>query len=580
MKFIAYSLVLSAFLFQSCKDVTDVLDRTPIDKISEVDVWKDETLTKAYVTGLYSRFPFAAFDYNTLYNWTDEGTTSTGNASNMTMGTVSRSSEGNAYWDYIYVRDCNVFLDKIKIATISEATKKQLEGEVRFIRAYVYFEMMKRYGGVPLVDVVIDPFASVEEKYAVRATEEAIADFIDAELTTASGLLGTDATPRGKANKWTALALKARAMLWAASIAKFGTVNLNGLVGIPAAKANTYYTKASEAAEAVIASGKYSLFNGVPNDKAENYRKVFVTENNSEVIFEKVYNGPNLGHNWDAFTGPNQWAVRGGVCDPSLDFILGYENADGSMDQPVFGADNLYASGAEPFAKKDPRLFGTVFFQNDKWATGKVETYEGLDPSPTPNPTAVIRNPNTLYQGVPTVGIDSRTQAKDDFSTNSGFLNKKYLDDSEIKIPEGQSKTNWIVFRLAELYLTKAEAEFELGNAKKAVDALNMTRSRAGISLVTEATLTRDRIRTERRSELAFEGHRYWDLRRWRTAQAVLNTRIQGLQIILHHATGKYYFLPLNAESFTRVFRAEHYYNPITNSRIDNNSKLVENPLY
>ena len=154
------------------------------------------------------------------------------------------------------------------------------------------------------------------------------------------------------------------------------------------------------------------------------------------------------------------------------------------------------------------------------------------------------------------------------------------MDDSGVKIPEGQSKTNWIVFRLAELYLTKAEAEFELGNAKKAADALNMTRNRAGISLVTEATINRDKIRTERRSELAFEGHRYWDLRRWRTAQTVLNARLQGLQIIFHFASGKYYFLPLNAESFTRVFRAEHYYNPITSSRIDNNAKLVENPLY
>jgi hypothetical protein len=580
MKSITYLLVLAAFLFQSCKDVTDVLDRTPLDKISEVDVWQDEALVKSYVTNLYSRFPFFAFDYSSWYNWTDEGTSSTGNASNMTQGTVSRTSEGNAYWDYTYIRDCTVFLGKIKTATVSEATKKQLEGEVRFIRAYTYFEMMKRYGGVPLVDVVLDPFNTFDDKYTVRATEEAIADFIDAELTTASGLLATDATPRGKANKWTALALKARANLWAASIAKFSAVNLNGLVGIPAAKANTYYTKASEAAEAVIASGKYTLYNAIPTNKSENYRKIFLAENNSEVIFEKVYNGINIGHTWDSFNGPNQWAIRGGTGDPTLEFILGYENSDGSTDQPVFGAGKLYANGAEPFAKKDPRLFATVFFQDDKWATGKVETYEGLDPSPTPNPEAVIRNPNASYQNVPTTGFDSRTQTKDDYSTNSGFIIKKYIDDSGVKIPEGQSKTNWIVFRLAEMYLTKAEAEFELGNAKKAADALNMTRSRAGISLVDETTITRDKVRTERRSELAFEGQRYWDLRRWRTAQTVLNARLQGLQIILHFASGKYYFLPLNAESFTRVFRPEHYYNPITSARIDNNAKLVENPLY
>jgi hypothetical protein len=120
-----------------------------------------------------------------------------------------------------------------------------------------------------------------------------------------------------------------------------------------------------------------------------------------------------------------------------------------------------------------------------------------------------------------------------------------------------------------------------MGNLKDAADALNMTRGRAGISLVDESTITLDKVRTERRSELAFEGgHRYWDLRRWRMAQDVLNHRFQGLQIIFHYASGQYYFIPFECESFTRVFRPEHYYNPITSNRVDNNPNLVENPLY
>ena len=159
------------------------------------------------------------------------------------------------------------------------------------MRAFAYFEMMKRYGGVPLVDVVIDPFQPIDDKYQVRATEEAIADFIDSELTTAIGLLPDVATPKGRINKWTAYALNARAMLWAASIAKYGTLELNGLVGIPAAQANTYYAKAAAAADAVIGSGKYSLYNAIPGDKSENYRMIFIDESNSEVIFEKPYDG-------------------------------------------------------------------------------------------------------------------------------------------------------------------------------------------------------------------------------------------------------------------------------------------------
>lgn len=226
-------------------------------------------------------------------------------------------------------------------------------------------------------------------------------------------------------------------------------------------------------------------------------------------------------------------------------------------------------------------MFATVFFQGDPWANGVTQTYEGLDPSASPDPAQVIRNPNVSYENVPAVGPDSRSIAKDDLSTNSGFLIKKYIDDAATTIPEGQSKTNWIVFRLAEMYLTKAEALFETGNKKEAAEALNYTRNRAGISLVDESTITLQKIQSERRAEFAFEaGHRFWDLRRWRIAHQILNHRFQGLQIIRHHATDKFYFIPFNCESFTRVFRQEHYYNPITTARINNNPDLVENPLY
>lgn len=578
MKLIKYILVIGIFAFQGCSD--DVLNRAPLDKISEDNVWKDEVLMQAYLTNLYSRLPLYSFVQGNWSNWTDEATTSTGNSNNITRGMVTKSSEGAPYWDYAYIRDINVFLENVGASPISEESRNQMEGEARFIRALAYFEMMKRYGGVPLVDVVIDPFAEIDKKYTTRATEEAIANFIDAELTTAEGLLSEDATPKGRINKWTALALQARATLWAASIAKYGSVQLDGLVGIPADKADAYYAKASAAADAVINSGKYSLYNEIA-DKAENYRNIFTDEGNAEVIFEKPYDGVNVAHSWDAWEGPNQWAVRGGTDDPTLDFILRYENIDGSTDQPLFGPGQLYDNGAAPFANKDPRLFGTIFFQGDAWASGTVETYEGLDPSVLPDPGAVIRNPNATYNNVPATGLDSRSLTKDDFSTNSGFHIKKYIDDTDSQIPENQSKSNWIVFRLAEMYLTRAEAEFELGNLQDAAIALNMTRDRAGISLVDESTITLDKVRTERSSELAFEGgNRYWDLRRWRAAETVLSKAMQGLQIIFHYESGKYYFIPFNCEAFTRVFSPEQYYNPITSGRIDNNPDLVENPLY
>lgn len=574
-------LLLSILLIPFITSCEDILNRTPLDKINADDVFSDEILTQAYVTNLYSRFPYNDFRSQQSPQ-SDEMTTSTDNKTNVTQGTVSKTSEANALWDYAYIRDMTVFIEKIKTSPLKETVKAQLEGEVRFLRAFVYFEMQKRYGGVPLVDVVIDPFVlPIDQQYTKRSTEEQVADFVDSELAAIVTMLNSSPTPRGRINRYTAFALKARANLWSASIAKFSTVQLDGLVGIPASRANELFTKASVAADSVILSGKYSLYNPAPSDKIENYRRIFIDESHSEVIWERVYDGVNIGHGWDAWNAPNQFAGRGGTWDPTLEFLLDYENADGSSDAPQFGVAHLYDNGRGPFLKKDPRLFATIFFEKDAWSGGTVKTYEGIDTSSTsPNVSKIVSLVTGSYEGMEYVGIDSRTQVKDDFSTNSGFLPKKYTDGRMAHIPDGQSVTNWIIFRLAEMYLTKAEAQFELGNMAPAVAALNMTRERAGISLVDNISISRDRIRNERRSELAMENHRYWDLRRWRISETVLNHRFQGLRIIYHYASGQYYFLPIFCESFTRSFQAAHYYNPITDARKNNNPDLVENPLY
>ena len=134
--------------------------------------------------------------------------------------------------------------------------------------------------------------------------------------------------------------------------------------------------------------------------------------------------------------------------------------------------------------------------------------------------------------------------------------------------------------RLAEVYLTKAEADFQLTHLADAVTALNATRARAGISLVDANTISMKKIQTEWMAEFSFENKRYWDLRRWRIAESLLNKQFSGLKIIWHYASNDYYFLPLFCETSNRVFRSENYYNPIASSRINNNPLLIQNPLY
>ena len=565
----------------SCEDV---LDRTPLDKISDSDVWQSESLMQGYVIDLYSRFPsFAYIDY---YPYCDEATASSGNGNAVTNGTMSKGNVPSnlEYWDYEYIRDINVFLQEAPGSPVRDEIKQQLLGEVTAMRATAYFEMAKRYGGVPIVTEVIDPYGDISEDLKKRKKEEEVYDFVDAEYTKAIQLLGTTTSikPTARINKWTALALQARANLWAASIAKYGSVQINGIVGVPQNRANDFYKKASDAATAVINSGKYSLYNG-KTEKAQNYQYIFLDEGNSEILFAKEYNGVEVRHDWDHWKAPARFASgQGSRCNPLLDLILNYENVDGTtVDYTQFFNENyLYESGWDIFKNKDPRLYATVLFQNVPFVNDVMQTYEGIDIGETPNPANIVNNPSLSYQGVKQVGVDSRLVIGDDKTTNSGFLVRKWCDEPNLPVPASQSQVDWPIMRLAEVYLTKAEAEFHLNNLPAAAEALNHTRQRAGISLVDQNSISFKKIQTEWMAEYAFENKRFWDLRRWRIAGQVLNNQFNGLKIIWHYNSNKYYFLPLKAEAFNRVFREEHYYLPITNSMLNNNPLLVQNPLY
>ncbi|CAM4149712.1 RagB/SusD family nutrient uptake outer membrane protein [Zobellia nedashkovskayae] len=562
----------------------DVLDRKPLDKISDEEVWQSESLMQGYVIDLYDRFP--SFAYEDYFEYSDEGTGSSGNSNAITQGNMSKSNVPNdlEYWDYEYIRDCNIFLANVTEAPISDNVKTQLEGEVTTMRAVAYFEMAKRYGGVPLVSEVIDPFGEIAEELKKRNTEVEVYDFVDTELTRAVGLLENNEsqTPTARINKWAALAFQARANLWAASIAKYGQVQLNGIVGVPESRADEFFQKAATAANTVLTTGPYELYNG-KEDKAQNYQYIFLEEGNSEILFAKEFNGVEVRHDWDHWKAPARFASgQGARCNPTLDFILKYENVDGSTTDytQFFNENNLYSDGWDLFKDKDPRLNATVLFQGSFFVDDEIQTYEGIDTGNTPDPSNIVNNPSLSYEGVKQVGVDSRLVVGDDKTTNSGFLIRKWCDEPNLPVPASQSQVDWTILRLAEVYITKAEAEFQLGNTAEAVAALNATRERAGISLVDESTITIEKIQTEWMAEFAFENKRFWDLRRWRIADEVLNNQFNGLKIIWHYNSDQYYFLPLLAETFNRVFRQEHYYLPITNEMLNNNPLLEQNPLY
>lgn len=579
-------LIMLLLVLGSCEGVLD-LNEDPRDRVSAEQVFQDEAFAEALAADLYAEFPFNGFNspglrFDGMLGHHDLGTERGGSFTGCrTHGGMDSDSDCVGLWNYEYIRDLNSFIENIRESSLSENFKMQLEGEARVLRAAVYFKMQKRYGGVPLVDVVLDPFEDVPQEYRARSTEEEIADFIDTELETAAGMLAGlgDIEQKGRVNEWTAYAYKARANLWTASIANFGTLAGNGLTGIPAARADEFYGKASAAAQEVINSNAYSLLQG--SDLVRNYWNIFIEDSNAEIIFERIYNGIEINHPFSHQVQPTPFSEgQGSELNPTLGHVNSFENLDGTFSTPALGPDNLYESGSAPWANKDPRVHAQVLFEGSLYAGNVVELYEGIDPTQGgTDPSAIISEVGVSYEGTPTVGTASRRQANQ-FFPSTGFLLYKYVDDIPL-VPDDRESYNWKELRLGEMYLIAAESEFELGNLTDAATFLNATRERVGLIPLDASTITRERVRRERTSELVYEAHRWNDLRRWRIAQDRLDGQIvQGVRVILHHDTGQYYFLVIDAEVSQREFRPEHYYNPITNGRIEDNGDLVENPGY
>lgn len=598
--FLSVLIYMSAFV--SC---TDVLNKVPLDIISDESVWSDNALIEAYLVQCYFHMSyfgnesggngwdgdahFAGFAVNEVSDecmaqWKDWGDAMKWN--NYKYGNLRINGGLLEWWGYAPVRKINEFIQRVPESPLNEDLKKTRVAEARFLRAFSYFAMVKRYGGIPLIlkaQQLTDPY---DELYPKRDKEEDVYNFIIRELTEIAGQLPEVASTDnlGRATKYAALALKSRAALYAASIAQFGQVQLDGVVGIPAAKAKDFYQIAYDASNEIIKSGKFKLYN-VDANKIVNFKNIFLVKNNSEVIFAKRHDSSN-----GLISGGNGWAVdfhqcprpqgwnRGNLDGPYLEMVEEFEHIDGTsgkLDRSRIQS-GLWST-EELWGTKDPRFFATIYTQNTSWKGGNVNFYNGLL-----LPDGTIQTKDS-YEGVLCTGD------QDIEGTSFGVM--KYLDESHDNMAGtnsawATSSQDWQIFRYAEMLLNLAEASFELGRNDEAMDALNEVRERAGIAKLT--TIDREKIRHERKVELAFEGHRYWDVRRWRTATKELSRSFSGLRYILDYASymkgeKKYKLEVLNdidGSVAKPLFHEENYYLPITLDRTSNNPNLVENPYY
>ena len=320
-------------------------------------------------------------------------------------------------------------------------------------------------------------------------------------------------------------------------------------------------------------------------DKAQNFTDLFLkTAGNPEVIFLKMYRYPERNHRWDLAMLPysqrSPLTYSSNSC-PTLEMVEAYEYTDGS-DGILNIADNNgdpieYKDPVSVFENKDPRFFGTIIYPFSKWRANTIEIRRGIIDG---DKTLTSGVSNDMYKGIPIMGQDGPGR-NDGLGTLSGFYLKKYLDPE--KSPSDvafNSDQDWIVFRYAEVLLNYAEAAFKLGKPADALRAINEIRRRAGI--VELSTITDDKIRHERMVELAFENHRFFDIKRWRVAHEILNSRkVHGLMpYLVYNESGDHgYIFQAQEIGYIRTFNQEtDYYLKISDSEINANPNLVQNP--
>ena len=565
-------------LLVSCENVLDI---EPTNMIPEEAVKNDPALVKAFLNKIYNNTRLQTRGNNANYA-PDEAILHVASgemnvfaawqvpyAAAMDIIDENGAHATMEYWPYDNIRSCNEIIEILKNATFNEATVKQQIAEARWLRAFMYFEMVKRYGGVPLITEPQSIDQPMEELYVKRNSEKEIYNFIAAEMDEIAKILPsvytTPASDYGRPTKWAAQALKSRAMLYAGSIAKYGKVQLDGLLGIPATEANSYFQKAYDAAMDIINNSPHKLYK--ETDPMKSYGRIFTSDNegNTEIIMAMVYSLPLLKtHSWNNLCMPEGfnrgWGSNNWMYLESFEKYEYKDGTSGKLDRTKLNNNAKFAL-KDIIWNRDPRLLATAFFPETPWQ-GAV----------------VYMHANTV--GTIPAGSVWPKQAPSRNRTKAGILIRKRMNESILLPPGGEDDCDWIIFRTGEMYLNAAEAAFEKGDASEAKRLVNLLRDR--VTMPAKSAVTLDDIRNERFVELYIEEHRYWDLRRWRIAVQELNGKgFNGIDWTYQIADNTY-TLKLKSGEYgnIRTFAERNYYFPIGLSRRADNPNLVENPGY
>jgi hypothetical protein len=562
-----YSNIIIAFLVSalllSCND--GFLDVKPTTLTDEA-VWKDAALTEAYIINLYTGIRLTEKEpsqgeryigFGRGFHWamyasvTDEAVYSNDDQTYLVQrGQLSPSNIGwmSTVWGRSYrgIREANLVLANIGETPISDERRERLKAEVRFVRAFRYFDLLKGFGGVPLmgdrVTQLTDDFSDLYERKSIDETVDYIVSELDAVIGTLPDVAGSD-WERGRATTPAAMALKSRVLLYAASPLYTDGAN-------DAAK----WTAAADAAKDVMDLNMFSLVTNLSADPAENYRLLFVSApTTTEDIFFREYTPTSPSMAMERMNAPNGYGGWGGNC-PMQNLVDDYEMDNGL---PITDGASGYDE-QDPYVNRDPRFYGTILYNGAQYRGRQIETFL---PSGKDSPDG-----NEPWNTSPT-----------------GYYLRKFLKESVgLEDWNNMGTATWRYFRYAEILLNYAEAQNEaVGPDASVYDAVNAVRDRAGMPALAGGLTQdqmRDHIRNERRVELAYEEHRYFDVRRWLIAEDVENESAQGISIT--NNSGTLTFARKEALG-GKTFKPQHYWFPIPMDEINaSNGKLQQNPDY
>lgn len=534
-KLIIYS-ILSLVLF-SCVD----LEREPIDAYSSDTFFTSKEAAMSNLAAVYQYSKMSGFfeDGDAIYmdDITDNAYCPFSNqlTSFIALGSATPSLTGKyvdlyrSYFDYIGIRNANYFLENIDQVKMDDSKKQELKAEVRFLRAFNYARKMMCFGGVPLVKTVLN---YGEETKIPRSTETEITSFVVSELGAAAEALPLTrpADEYGRITKGAALALKARVELFAKD-----------------------YVNAAKDAKAVMDLGIYDLYS--------DYEGLFWEKNqgdaarNREVLLEVCYNPPT----WASWLDGLYTVAEGGwnSVNPTQSLVDAYETKNGKTiaNDPTYNAE-------KPYENRDPRFYASVIYPGLEWN-------------------------DRIFNSLQPVGPDEYYNSSKGNRSRTGYCLRKHCAPvSELPNPDPADVqgVNFIVIRYAEVLLTYAEALIEQNtNLSAAAAAINKVRARVNMPVVTETDQAglRTRLRNERRVELAFEGLRWYDIKRWKIGGLVMNGPVYGVRPgTVNMTTGEVTFSSPNHITVgdVRVFKEDRdYYFPIPQEDIDSNEALKGN---